>query len=67
MLRAYVESVCSVAHIGVHVVGTPHLWPQRLPERVAAACADLAAISENLAAMAQRYATMHLPVNILFG
>jgi len=37
------------------------------PSHFIAACADMAAISEDLPAMAQRYATMHLPVSILFG
>jgi pimeloyl-ACP methyl ester carboxylesterase len=37
------------------------------PSHFIAACADLAAIAADLPAMARRYATMHLPVSILFG
>jgi pimeloyl-ACP methyl ester carboxylesterase len=37
------------------------------PSHFVAACADLAAISEDLAGMTQRYATMQLPVRIIYG
>jgi pimeloyl-ACP methyl ester carboxylesterase len=37
------------------------------PSHFVAACTDLAAISEDLAGMTQRYAGMQLPVSIIFG
>jgi pimeloyl-ACP methyl ester carboxylesterase len=37
------------------------------PSHFVAACTDLAAIPEDLEAMTQRYATMQLPVRILYG
>jgi pimeloyl-ACP methyl ester carboxylesterase len=37
------------------------------PSHFIAACTDLAAIPEDLPGMAQRYATMQLPVSILYG
>jgi pimeloyl-ACP methyl ester carboxylesterase len=37
------------------------------PSHFIAACADLAAIPDDLPEMAQRYATMQLPVSILYG
>jgi pimeloyl-ACP methyl ester carboxylesterase len=37
------------------------------PSHFVAACADLAAIPEDLQGMTQRYATMRLPVRIIYG
>jgi pimeloyl-ACP methyl ester carboxylesterase len=37
------------------------------PSHFIAACADLAAIPDDLPAMEPRYATLHLPVSILYG